>query len=157
MQRGLGMGKQLLIPTAWLSYKGRGRRGGGGSASWSLAHGSCSPHWWQIVLLHYWWGQVSIRQNSAALDDRSSDGDTDGIYLPSFIFMNSNTNQSLCASLQCLTQVCTKRPRVDQWFVIKPRPHQSILFIVQKCTLVFQELQWFSITLHLDWLWTHLL
>lgn len=73
MQRGFGMGKQLLILNAWLCW--------GGSASPCLTRASCLPHWCQIVQLHYWWGQVLIGQNDAALDDHSSAHDTDGIHL----------------------------------------------------------------------------
>lgn len=94
MQRGFGMGKQLLILTAWLSFRG-------GSASRASAHGSCSPHCCQIILLHYWWGQIFIRQNGAVLPQQHP---WQRWYQPSFIFMDSYPNQRLCSSLQFLTR-----------------------------------------------------
>lgn len=97
MQRGFGMGKQHLILTAWLS------RGG------VQCRGSRLPRWCQIVQPHYWCRRVSMRQNDAVSGDQSSSRDTDIINRASFIFMYSCTNQSMCSSLQFLTQVFMKR------------------------------------------------
>lgn len=94
MQRGFGMGKQLLILTAWLSFRG-------GSASRASAHGSCSPHCCQIVLLHYWWGQIFIRQNGAVLPQQHP---WQRWNQPPFIFMDSYPNRRLCFS--CRSMIC---------------------------------------------------
>lgn len=72
----------------------------------------------------------------------------------SFIFMYSYTNQSMCSSSQFLTQVYMRRPCVDQWGVMKPRADRSTTFAVWNTLLFVQDSQWFSITLHLGWLWT---
>lgn len=133
MQRGFGMGNQLLILAAWLELRG-------GWASWASAHGSRSPHCCQVVLLYYWRGRRFIRQNGAPVALMVS---------TSFIFMASCTNQRLCFSLKFLTRdshrsmICPQTTSISPLHC--PKPHFSS---------PSQHRQWFSITLHLRWLWT---
>lgn len=128
MQRGFGMGNQLLILTARLKLLG-------GSAPWASGRGSCSPRCCQVVLFYYWWGLIFIRQNGAPVALMAS---------TSFVFMASYTNQQLCFSLKFLARsmICPPTTSISPLHCHKPHFFPS------------QHRQWFSITLHLPWLWT---
>lgn len=141
MQRGFGMGKQHLILTAWLS------RGG------VQCRGSRLPRWCQIVYNidvggYRWDKMMPYRVTKAAAV-------TPTLSIEHLLYLCIHALIRACVPPYSFSRRCSWRGLcVDQWGVIQTRPNRCTTFTVWGVLVFVQDFQWFSIRLHLGWLWT---